>query len=171
MRFQPQTDSARLSDQFRLNLIVLRLSYVKIRIKLTTSSTYCAIKEHRVRIFCGCGELGTETISADVNPVPVTMHRRTSSRPISRVGALAFVGLAFCVFMWGLQYKLSLYDSPGAASHQIPRAKLLSKNEQSGSTESPLVVRARTSTRTIYTVPTVYTFILLLVLRHRVKIN
>jgi hypothetical protein len=43
--------------------------------------------------------------------------------------------LAFCVFAWGLQYKLSLYDPPQAASHQIPKAKLLSKDQQSKTPE------------------------------------
>ncbi len=90
------------------------------------------------------------------------MHRWSANRPFSRMSALAFFGLAFCVFMWGLQYKLSLYDPPEVASHHIPMAKLLSKNEQSSSTESPLVVRTRTSTRVIYTVPTVVFLILLL---------
>src|ERR1022692_3356412 len=90
------------------------------------------------------------------------MHLWSTNRSISRIGALAFLGLAFCVFTWGLKYKLSLYDPPEAASHHIPKAKLLSKNEQSSSTESPLVVRTRTSTRAIYTVPTFVFFILLL---------
>jgi len=44
---------------------------------------------------------------------------------------LLFLGLAFCVFSWGLQYKLSLYDPPQAISHEIPQAKLLSKDQQS----------------------------------------
>jgi hypothetical protein len=78
------------------------------------------------------------------------------------MGLLAFIGLGFCVFMWGLQYKLSLYDPPEATSHQIPKAKLLSKNERSSSTQSPQVVRTRTSTTVIYTVPTLAFFILLL---------
>src|SRR5271165_2912111 len=92
------------------------------------------------------------------------MHSLSKNRPFSRMGALAFVGLAFCVFTWGLQYKLSLYDPPEAVSHHIPKAKLLSKNEQSSSTESPLVVRTRTSSRVIYAVPSVSFFILLLIL-------
>lgn len=45
---------------------------------------------------------------------------------------LTSLGLALSVFLWGLQYKLSLYDPPQAASHQVPIAKLLSKNEQPG---------------------------------------
>jgi hypothetical protein len=38
--------------------------------------------------------------------------------------------LAISVFAWGLQYKLSLYDPPHSSSHEIPEAKLLSRNEQ-----------------------------------------
>lgn len=41
-----------------------------------------------------------------------------------------FLGLAISVFTWGLQYKLSLYDPPHSTSHDIPEAKLLSRNEQ-----------------------------------------
>jgi hypothetical protein len=41
-----------------------------------------------------------------------------------------FLGLAIAVFAWGLQYKLSLYDPPHSTSHQIPEAKLLSRDEQ-----------------------------------------
>jgi hypothetical protein len=52
---------------------------------------------------------------------------------------LSFLGLAFCVFIWGLQYKLSLYDPPQSASHKIPTAKLLSKNEQRKTSETTLV--------------------------------
>lgn len=39
--------------------------------------------------------------------------------------------LACSVVLWGLEYKLSLYYPSQAASHQVPMAKLLSKNEQS----------------------------------------
>ena len=39
---------------------------------------------------------------------------------------LVIIGLAVSVFVWGLQYKISLYFPP----HQVPQAKLLSKNEQ-----------------------------------------
>ena len=79
-------------------------------------------------------------------------------------GSLASLGLAVCVFAWGLQYKLSLYDPPQAASHRIPQAKLLSRNERSGIAESPLVARTKTSTRVSYTVPTAVFFFLLLAL-------
>jgi hypothetical protein len=44
---------------------------------------------------------------------------------------LAFVGLTLAVFTWGLQYKLSLYESPHAASRHMPAAKLLTGEERS----------------------------------------
>jgi hypothetical protein len=40
------------------------------------------------------------------------------------------MGLALCVFLWGLGYKLSLYDPPQSVTHSLPKAKLLSKNER-----------------------------------------
>jgi hypothetical protein len=91
------------------------------------------------------------------------MHFWSKNRPFSRMGTLAFIGLAFCVFMWGLQYKISLYEPPEAASHHIPKAKLVSENEQSSSTGSPLIVRTTTTTRVIFAVPTAVFFILLLI--------
>jgi hypothetical protein len=61
------------------------------------------------------------------------------------------LGLAFCVFNWGLQYKLSLYDPPQAVSHEIPQAKLLSKDEQSLATRTPLIRRARPADEAVLT--------------------
>lgn len=54
----------------------------------------------------------------------------TKNRPPHRLFTLAFAGLAICVFVWGLQYKLSLYIPSQASSHQVPIAKLLSPNER-----------------------------------------
>lgn len=90
------------------------------------------------------------------------MNRWSKTRPFSLLGMLAFLGLAFCVFAWGLQYKLSLYDPPQTASHQIPKAKLLSRDEQSSAAGRPLVIRTNTSTSVIYTAPTAIFLILLL---------
>lgn len=42
-----------------------------------------------------------------------------------RIFAFGLMLLGFCVFAWGLKYKLSLYDPPHAASHQMLAAKLL----------------------------------------------
>lgn len=48
----------------------------------------------------------------------------------TRWWALLSILVAFSVFNWGFQYKLSLYNPPGATSSKVPIAKLLSKNEQ-----------------------------------------
>lgn len=40
------------------------------------------------------------------------------------------LGLALSLFVWGMQYKLSLYDPPESISHSIPAAKLLSGSEK-----------------------------------------
>ena len=52
------------------------------------------------------------------------------NRPKLSRFSFVFLGLAISVFAWGLQYKLSLYDPPHCSSHEIPEAKLLSRNEQ-----------------------------------------
>ena len=68
-----------------------------------------------------------------------------SIRPrLSRL-TFVFVGLVISVFTWGLQYKLSLYNPTLSASHQIPDAKLLSKNERVVAPGSPLIMGATAS--------------------------
>jgi hypothetical protein len=62
-------------------------------------------------------------------------HLFLKSRLSSLCGLFIYTALAICVFTWGLQYKLSLYDPPQATSHQVPQAKLLSKNEQTGTAQ------------------------------------
>jgi hypothetical protein len=52
--------------------------------------------------------------------------------------SFVFVGLAISVFTWGLQYKLSLYYPKHSTYHQLPEAKLLSKNEQATATNGLL---------------------------------
>jgi hypothetical protein len=96
--------------------------------------------------------------------IPVKVHRWTATRSFNLLGIVASLGLAVCVFAWGLQYKLSLYDPPQAVSHRIPQAKLLSRNEQSGIVESPPVVRTKTSSRISYIVPTAVFFFLVVAL-------
>jgi hypothetical protein len=41
--------------------------------------------------------------------------------------------IVFGIFVWGTQYKLSLYDSPGNPPRSIAQAKLLSPNERPAS--------------------------------------
>lgn len=81
-----------------------------------------------------------------------------------RFGTLAFLGLALCVFTWGLQYKLSLYDPPHAPSHQIPTARLISRNERPDATESPAVAHAKAFTKAVQPMPAAAFLILLMAL-------
>ncbi len=97
------------------------------------------------------------------------LRLRGESRFIDLCGLIIYVGLAICVFSWGLQYKLSLYDPPQATSHQIPQAKLLSKNEQTDATRSPVVLQTKHSTRVNFTGPTTTLFFLLFALSVSVK--
>jgi hypothetical protein len=103
--------------------------------------------------------------------VSVKAQRRIATRSFSILGIVASLVLAFCVFAWGLQYKLSLYDPPQAASHKIPQAKLLSRNERAGVAESPLVVRTKSSTTVSYTVPTAAVFFFLLLTHNILKLQ
>lgn len=53
----------------------------------------------------------------------------TSRRP-SRLLNLVMLLLAFAIFSWGVQYKLSLYDPPAKTSTRMAEAKLLSQKER-----------------------------------------
>jgi uncharacterized membrane protein SpoIIM required for sporulation len=57
--------------------------------------------------------------------------------------SFVFIGLAISVFTWGLQYKLSLYYPKHSTYHQIPEAKLLSRNEQSTAADSLMMSAAK----------------------------
>jgi hypothetical protein len=85
--------------------------------------------------------------------VRVIVQNEGKSRPLMRMGTLGFLALACCVFAWGLQYKLSLYEPPQSATHQIPAAKLLSKDEQPSTFERPVVVRGKTAVTVFYATP------------------
>jgi hypothetical protein len=65
----------------------------------------------------------------------------TCQTRIARLAA-GLMGLGLCVFLWGLQYKLSLYDPPQSISHKIPTAKLLSRDEQSATNEATLIAKS-----------------------------
>ncbi len=58
-----------------------------------------------------------------------------------------FIVLAACVFLWGLQYKLSLYEPAQSPSHNIPMAKLLSRNELSSTSENSSYTQAMSSAK------------------------
>ena len=59
------------------------------------------------------------------------------------------LGVAVAVFTWGLQYKLSLYDPPQAVTRKMPRAKLLSADEQAAVAASPVASLAKPPAKAI----------------------
>ena len=71
-----------------------------------------------------------------------------------------FTALASCVFLWGMQYKLSLYYPPQASSHHVPMAKLLSKNEQSNPQEISRYAQTEPAIKALLTPSHVLLFIL-----------
>ena len=124
----------------------------------------CAIVPSKVRVsywagaVIGCvSRMGSNSIC-----IPVKVQHWTATRSFNLLGILASLGLSVCVFAWGLQYKLTLYDSPQSDSHKISQAKLLSRNEQSGISENLQAVRAKSPTRVNHPVPNVVFLFLLL---------
>ncbi len=61
---------------------------------------------------------------------PSKTRRRTILLP------MGLLMLALAVFGWGLQYKLSLYQSKDSVSHLAPAAKLLSQKERPVASQS-----------------------------------
>ncbi len=59
--------------------------------------------------------------------------------------SFVFIALGVCVFTWGLQYKLSLYYPAHSTYHQVPEAKLLSRDEQPRTTASLQVIGQKDS--------------------------
>jgi hypothetical protein len=83
-----------------------------------------------------------------------------SNRPNFSRLSFAVFGLAFSVFTWGLQYKLSLYDPPQNASHTIPEAKLLSKDEQAVVTKGVTIADTKVPAEHIFFWCTFLSFLL-----------
>lgn len=70
------------------------------------------------------------------------MNRANTKHFVLALMATGVVALAAAVFLWGVEYKISLYPSPGAAT-RMPKAKLLSEEERPQATASlhPQIVR------------------------------
>lgn len=83
-------------------------------------------------------------------------------RPIDIIGSVAFLALAFCVFGWGLGYRLSLYNPPHTASHTETSVKLISGDEQPSTTKSQLTFETKIVAGAIHTTPASPSLILLL---------
>lgn len=94
--------------------------------------------------------------------VEMTVNRWWKSRPINLLGSITFLGLACCVFGWGWQYKLSLYDPPQTVSHLIPSAKLISGEKQLHTVESVLATATKPIRSVKYNAPVAASSMLLL---------
>ena len=74
------------------------------------------------------------------------MNLSNTSRRQSQMMSLGMLLLAFAVFSWGVQYKLSLYNPPAKTSARMAEAKLLSQKERvsvSNASESILAPAAQ----------------------------
>ena len=76
---------------------------------------------------------------------------------------LLFAALACSVFLWGLQYKLSLYDPPHATSHHVPVAKLLSKNELYNTQGTSAYAQSKPAIKALLGIQSVLPLVLLIV--------
>jgi hypothetical protein len=88
--------------------------------------------------------------------------RTLDRRPPGRCWSFAFAVLAGCVFLWGLQYKLSLYEPPQSASHSVPMAKLLSRNEETRTLEGSNFISSKPLARVMRGVPNAALFLFLI---------
>lgn len=65
------------------------------------------------------------------DPANLTYRCRISGRRGFHILGFGLVLLGFCVFAWGLRYKLSLYDPPHSINRHMPEAKLVAGKERS----------------------------------------
>jgi hypothetical protein len=73
---------------------------------------------------------GQETLPHLNSCLQTMMKHFPETRRQWSVLGFSLVALALAVFVWGLNYKLSLYDPPQASSHHMVAAKLLSNRER-----------------------------------------
>lgn len=88
----------------------------------------------------GCFEIVEEYVIIDpssyrittliADPANLTYPRRISGRRGFHILGIGLVLLGFCVFAWGLRYKLSLYDPPHSVTRHMPEAKLVAGKER-----------------------------------------
>ncbi len=87
--------------------------------------------------------------------IAVNVNRWKKIRLTGLLGSIVCLGLACCVFGWGLQYKLSLYNPPPPNSHRLPTGKLISGDEQSSTPEGLLATRIKPVAEPAFLVPTI----------------
>lgn len=105
-----------------------------------------------------CASISSDTVVLIPLWVPLVLQLWRKNRTYGWLRSLALLGLAFCVFTWGFQYKLSLYNP----SHQVPIAKLLSRNEQSDQLEHSIYTQTNPSTKVLLSASDAVLFALLI---------
>ena len=65
----------------------------------------------------------------------------TAGRRVAHATLIPLLLIVVGIFVWGVRYKLSLYDSPVSPSRSVAEAKLLSPNERPGSVQTASQVR------------------------------
>lgn len=69
------------------------------------------------------------------------MNCDSAGRRFARTSLIPLFLIVVGIFVWGVRYKLSLYDSPGSPARPIAEAKLLSPNERPGSVQTASQIR------------------------------
>jgi hypothetical protein len=69
------------------------------------------------------------------------MNSDTAGRRGARATLIPLLLIVVGIFVWGVRYKLSLYDSPVSPSRSVAEAKLLSPNERPGSVQTASQIR------------------------------
>jgi len=120
------------------------------------------IRSKEVGSIACCPFALTHIAISNLVQVEFSVHYDTKNRQCGLARNLILLGLAFCVFAWGLQYKLAAFDPHQSDSVRMQKVKLLSKDEQPDSTARPLVIRSKTTVKLIYTEPSGAFFLCLL---------
>jgi hypothetical protein len=113
-------------------------------------------------VLSGCASISIDTFVLIPLWIPLSLQLSSKNRTYGCFRTLSLLGLAFCVFTWGFQYKLSLYDPPQTAPHQVPMAKLLSRNEQSDRLEDSIFTQSNPPTKVLRWASTAALLILLI---------
>lgn len=69
------------------------------------------------------------------------MNCETAGRRVAYATLIPLLLIVVGIFVWGVRYKLSLYDSPVSPSRSVAEAKLLSPNERPGSIQTSTQIR------------------------------
>jgi hypothetical protein len=71
-----------------------------------------------------------ENLQKYIRTIVQSLRQSLEKRGVAFLLPLGLLMLAMAVFVWGLQYKLSLYHGKDAVAHSAPAAKLLSEKER-----------------------------------------